>query len=172
MSNRILQLVLQECFILDFNLLQRARVDEPLFARVDVAVEPSDILDFAEILLGKGPVEKKFPGMLQVNGFTPATPLQTKGLTPQRREMWRQERARAQSEGFGTDPVALVEIAYADSGNSITFSLHIHSAAKELVKEAVSEGFKITSAVTGETTTVPFTVETCMECSYFPRCRP
>ncbi|KAJ7791263.1 hypothetical protein B0H13DRAFT_2173146 [Mycena leptocephala] len=162
-SNGFLQIILQACFILDFNLLHRPRFDEPLMARVDVAIEPSDILDLTAILFGEEPFEKKIQGMLQVTGFTPATPLQIKNLTPTRREIWRQARAEAKSEGFPTDPVVLIEIAYADSGNSITFSLRIHSKAKEMVKRAKVEGFKRISAVTGETTTVPYTVETCME---------
>jgi hypothetical protein len=165
-------MILQACFILDFNLLHRPRFDEPLMARVDVAIEPSDILDLTAILFGEGPFEKKIQGMLQVTGFTPATPLQIKNLTPTRREIWRQARAEAKSEGFPTDPVVLIEIAYADSGNSITFSLRIHSKAKEMVKRAKVEGFKRISAVTGETTTVPYTVETCMECSYVPNYHP
>jgi hypothetical protein len=75
-------------------------------ARVDVAIEPSDILDFAEIFLGEGPVEKKIDGMLQVNGFTPAAPSQMESLMPKRQDIWRQERERVTSERFRNDPVA------------------------------------------------------------------
>ncbi|KAJ6588669.1 hypothetical protein B0H19DRAFT_1248290 [Mycena capillaripes] len=139
--------------------------NEPILARVDLGIEPSDTIDFAEILLGEGPFGKKIQGMRQVNGFTPAIPAQMKSLTPHRREMWRRERERAncESEGFRTDAIALVDFAYADSGNGITFPLHIRSEAKTMVKAAIPEGFKMVSAVTGETTIVPYTVETCME---------
>jgi hypothetical protein len=132
-------------------------------ARVDVAIEPSDILDFAEIFLGDSPVEKKIEGMLQVNGFTPATPSQMESLTPKRREIWRQERERVASERFHNDPVALVEIAYANGPNTITIPLHIQLPVKQMVKQAISEGFTMTSAITGETTKLPYTVETCMQ---------
>lgn len=155
--------MLQACFILDFDLLARPRCDEPFLARVDVGIEPSDILDFAEILLGKEPFTKKVQGMLQVNGFTPATPIQMQSLTPQRREIWRRERARAHR----TEPVALVDIAYADGGNSFTMPLLIESLTREMVKEGITQGFEFTSAITGETARAPYTVETCMEFSYF-----
>jgi len=162
-ANGVLQAVLKACFILDFNLLRLLRLDQPLMARVDVAIEPSDILDFAEIFLGEGPVDKKIEGMLQVNGFTPATPSQMQSLTPKRREIWRQERERVTSEGFRNDPVVLVEIAYVDGPNTITIPLRIDSTAKQMVKQAISEGFTMTSAITGETTKLPYTVETCMQ---------
>ncbi|KAJ7436288.1 hypothetical protein B0H11DRAFT_2111080 [Mycena galericulata] len=163
-GNGVLQVILQACFILDFKLLHHSRLNEPLFARVDVAVEPSNILDFGEILLGNGPFEKKIEGMLQVNGFTPATAVQMKSLTAKRQQIWRQERDEANSQGFRADPVVLMEIAY-ESGahNSLTFPLCIHSEAREVVREAIPQGFAITSAITGETKKVPYTVETCLE---------
>ncbi|KAJ6484830.1 hypothetical protein C8R45DRAFT_999388 [Mycena sanguinolenta] len=50
----MLLIPLQCCLILTFDLFQRARCDEFLLARVDVAVEPVDIADFADIFSGKG----------------------------------------------------------------------------------------------------------------------
>ncbi|KAJ7251586.1 hypothetical protein C8J57DRAFT_1352125, partial [Mycena rebaudengoi] len=59
MSNPVLLVSVQSCFILAFDLLHRTRRDELLLARLDVAVEPSDIVDFADIFLGEGSSKKK-----------------------------------------------------------------------------------------------------------------
>jgi len=159
-SNEVLQDILHACFILDFNLLHRSTFDEPLVARVNVAIEPSNILEFAEILLGKG--KKKLQGMLQFNGFHPATAAQLENL-PWHREIWHRERDRVDSEGFHTDPVALMDIAYACGQNSIAVPVHIHSLTMETMKQQMLAGFNSISVVMGGAATVPFTVETCME---------
>ncbi|KAJ7251866.1 hypothetical protein C8J57DRAFT_1351644 [Mycena rebaudengoi] len=59
MSNPVLLVSVQSCFILAFDLLHRTRRDELLLALLDVAVEPSDIVDFADIFLGEGSSKKK-----------------------------------------------------------------------------------------------------------------
>ncbi|KAJ7301889.1 hypothetical protein DFH08DRAFT_94828 [Mycena albidolilacea] len=129
-SNEVLQDILHLCFILHFNLLHRSIFDEPFVARVIVAIEPSGILDFAKILLGKGLDKKKVQGMLQFNRFQPATAAQLESL-PWHREMWRRERDRVDSEDFRTDPVALMDIAFACGQHSIAVPVHIHSLAME-----------------------------------------
>ncbi|KAJ7037626.1 hypothetical protein C8F04DRAFT_1232481 [Mycena alexandri] len=144
-SNELLQDILHVCFILDFNLLHRSTFDEPLLARVDVAIEPSDIHDFAEILLGKGLDQKKLQGMLQVNRFQPATAEQLENL-PQHREMWRRARERVDSKGFRTDPVALMVIDFACGLNSIAVPVHIHSLAMDVLKKQILAGFNSISS--------------------------
>ncbi|KAJ7796005.1 hypothetical protein B0H14DRAFT_2467855 [Mycena olivaceomarginata] len=181
-SNEVLQDILHGCFILQFNLLHRSVFDEPLVARVNVAIEPSDILDFAEILLGKGLDKKKVQGMLQFNGFQPATAAQLQSL-PRHREIWRQERDRVDSKGFRTDPVALMDIAFGCGQNSIAVPVHIPSLTMETLKQQILAGFNSISVIMGGAATAPFTVETCMEfmnthiradkkisCSCAPRC--
>ncbi|KAJ6561495.1 hypothetical protein DFH09DRAFT_1316074 [Mycena vulgaris] len=163
-SNEVLQGILHVCFILGFGLLHpgRSMFDEPLVARVNVAIEPADILDFAEILLGKGLDKQKLQGMLQFNRFHPATAVELENL-PRHREIWRRERDRVDSKGFRTDPVALMDIAFASGQNSIAVPVHIRSLTMETLKQQILAGFNSISVVMGGAATVPFTVETCME---------
>jgi hypothetical protein len=121
----------------------------------------------AEILLGKGLDKKKVQGMLQFNGFQPATAAQLEGH-PWYREMWRWKRDRVDSK----DPVALMDIALACGQHSIAVPVHIHSLAMEAWKQQILAGFNPISVVMGGAATVPFTVETCMECAYVPHCYP
>ncbi|KAJ7263501.1 hypothetical protein C8J57DRAFT_1333682 [Mycena rebaudengoi] len=159
-SNEVLQDILHACFILDFNLLHCSMFDEPLVARVNVAIEPSDILDLAEILLGKGLDKRNLQGMLQFNRFHPATATQLENL-PRHREIWGQERDRVDSKGFRTDPVAVMDFAFGQ--NSIAVPVHIHSLTMETLRQQILAGFNPISVVMGGAATVPFTVETCME---------
>jgi hypothetical protein len=168
MSNPVLLVSVQSCFILAFDLLHRTRRDELLLARLDVAVEPSNIVDFADIFLGEGSSKKKVQGMLQVNAFTPAT--DPRRFSPERRAMWRSERAMAGSTGFHADPVGIMDIVYADGQNSMTIPFRIRSAVKEMAAVGIAEGLAIASGVIGETTRVPYTVETCMQYSSVPHC--
>ncbi|KAF7346960.1 hypothetical protein MVEN_01448400 [Mycena venus] len=147
-SNEVLQDILHVCFILDFNLLHRSTFDEPLVARVNVAIEPSDIHEFAEILLGKGLGQKKLQGMLQVNRFQPATAAQLENL-PQHREIWRQARKRVDSKNFRTDPVAVMDIAFACGQNGIAVPVHIHSLTMEAVRKQILAGFNSISVLMG-----------------------
>ncbi|KAJ7891140.1 hypothetical protein B0H13DRAFT_2665837 [Mycena leptocephala] len=122
-----------------FDLLHRARCDELLLARLDVAVEPSDI----------------------VNAFT--LPTDSRRFSPERRAVWRSNRAIADSAGFNADPVAIMDVVYADGQNSLTIPLRIRSAVRKVVTMGISEGFAIASGITGETTRVPYTVESCLQ---------
>ncbi|KAJ6556931.1 hypothetical protein B0H10DRAFT_2371403 [Mycena sp. CBHHK59/15] len=123
MSNPVLLAQVQSCFILAFDLLHRARCDGLLHARLDVAVDPSDIVDFADIFLGEGSSENKVQGMLQVNTFTPAT--DPRRFSPKRRAVWRSGRAMADSARFHADPVAISDIVHGDGQNSITIPFRI-----------------------------------------------
>ncbi|KAJ7852240.1 hypothetical protein B0H13DRAFT_2398846 [Mycena leptocephala] len=145
----------------NFDLLHRPRCDELLLARLDVAVEPSDIVDFADIFLGEASSEKKLQGMLQVNAFT--LPTDPRRFSPERRAVWRSNRAIADSAGFNADPVAIMDVVYADGQNSLTIPLRIRSAVRKVVTMGISEGFAIASGITGETTRVPYTVENCLQ---------
>jgi len=48
----------------------RLGFDVPFLARVDVAIEPSDIADFAGLFFDDGAVGEKIQGMMQVNAIT------------------------------------------------------------------------------------------------------
>lgn len=100
------------CFLHTFNLLHRAQCDEILLAWIDLAVEPSDIVDFADMLIGEESSKKKIQGMLQVNAFTPAT--DPRRFLAERGAKWRSERAKADSERFHTDAVAILDVVQAD----------------------------------------------------------
>ncbi|KAJ6481977.1 hypothetical protein C8R45DRAFT_1003676 [Mycena sanguinolenta] len=164
LSNALLITVLKGCFVLHYDLLDHSRADAPLMARVDLAIEPSDILDFARMYL-EGPFDGKVQGMIQFNRFSAGTSADMQSLTPQRREIWRKTRDEANAKGLRTDrdPVVLVEFGYGDGLNSVTSALLIDSKTKNVMKQSKAEGFTMTSAITGEVTTVPCTVETSME---------
>ncbi|KAJ6592366.1 hypothetical protein B0H19DRAFT_1245245 [Mycena capillaripes] len=145
-SNEVLQDILHVCCILDFNLLHRSMFDGPLVARVNVAIEPSDILDFAEIFAGKGAGQEE---TAQLDNLM------------RHREFWRRERDRVDAKGFRTDPLALMDIAFGQ--NSIAVPVHIRSLTMKTLKQQILAGFNPISVVMGGAATVPFSVETCME---------
>jgi hypothetical protein len=157
-----LYLQLQSCFILAFDLLQNARCDEPLHARVDIAVEPADIADFEDIFRGKSP-KKKVQGMVQVNTFTVVTGVDSRAA--RRLEIWRRERARADAAGFHADAIGSIQVSvsdgYAESG--VDASIRIYSALKESVPGWINGGCAFIDSSTGAKTTIPFTVENCMQ---------
>ncbi|KAJ7277287.1 hypothetical protein C8J57DRAFT_1126695 [Mycena rebaudengoi] len=162
-ANPVLDMVLQECFILDFDLLRRPRLDKPFMARVDIALEPANITDFGAIFFGQSPVGETVQGMVQVSGFTPGTPAMMRDLAPRRKEMWREARAQADTDGFRRDSIRLVEITNSGTDNSLTFPIHIRASTLKMVEQGKVLGFPSTSAITGETTILPFCVEKCME---------
>ncbi|KAJ7277368.1 hypothetical protein C8J57DRAFT_1021447, partial [Mycena rebaudengoi] len=162
-ANPILDMVLQECFILDFDLLRRPRLDKPFMARIDIALEPANITDFGAIFFGQSPVGETMQGMVQVKGFTPGTPGMMRDLAPRCKEMWREARAQADTDGFRRDSIGLVEIANSGTDNSLTLPIHIHASTLKTVEQGKVLGFSFTSAITGNTTILPFCVETCME---------
>ncbi|KAJ6448355.1 hypothetical protein C8R45DRAFT_1046560 [Mycena sanguinolenta] len=161
MANPILLSQLQACFILTFDLLRRARSDELLFARLDVAVEPSDLVDFADLFLGvQGSLaaseKQKVPGMLQAHSFTPDL---AGRFTAEREALWRRERVRADSEGCRDEVVAILDIVHANMQPAMTFPIQIPSLVKEPVATWVTEGFEMTEG----TRKVLYTAETCLE---------
>ncbi|KAJ7886472.1 hypothetical protein B0H14DRAFT_3730740, partial [Mycena olivaceomarginata] len=166
MANPDLLMPLGECFIIAFDLINRARCSEPLVARLDVAVEPSDIFNCAEIFLGLGEGTlrsgskkagkgKNYDGMLQVNTFTPIT--NPKPITDSHRVVWRRERATADAAGFRANEVVLMDIFHADGQMSMTIPMQISAGLKELVAEWITDGLAKPTDVdpTGKTTRDP-----------------
>ncbi|KAF7341004.1 hypothetical protein MSAN_02085800 [Mycena sanguinolenta] len=160
MVNPLLMKQLHSCFILAFDLLDRARTDEVLCAQLDVAIEPSDILDFAHLLLGseEGSFEKKTRGMLQLNAFTPDT---TGLFAGQREAAWRQERALADAAGNRDSAVAILDVVHENSQRAMCIHLQISSEPmfRESIRKWKTEGFPMI----GQTTRVPYTTEICLE---------
>ncbi|KAJ7670492.1 hypothetical protein B0H14DRAFT_3071359 [Mycena olivaceomarginata] len=178
MANPDLLVQLGGCFILAFDLIDRARCSEPLVARLDVALEPSDIFNCAEIFLGlgggtlasgsgskKAGKGKNYNGMLQVNAFTPIT--NPKHITDGHRVVWQHEHAKADAAGSRANEVVLMDIFHADGRISMTVPMQLSPGLKDLVAEWKAYGFaKPTDAdPTGKTTRDPCTIQTSIQSS-------
>ncbi|KAG2089334.1 uncharacterized protein F5147DRAFT_780661 [Suillus discolor] len=85
--------------------------DVPFVARVDIAMEPSNIFHFIGLYFNHMAVGEHLPGMLQVNAVTPWHSSLRGRLTPEQLHMWREARARHN--------------AREDLGNSVTTELLI-----------------------------------------------
>ncbi|KAF7336450.1 hypothetical protein MSAN_02299200 [Mycena sanguinolenta] len=161
LSNPLMLVQLQSCFILAFDLIQNWRSNELFLAQINVAVEPSDIADFTDIFLGNGSSKKIVPGMLQVNRFTPVT--DEKIISAERRSFWQTERDRADAAGFRDDPVVILDIGYADVDITISFPTRIPPQFKTVVRSWMEGGFMTVSSL-GERINSPFTIDNCLEC--------
>jgi hypothetical protein len=126
---------------------------------VDIAVEPAD---FEDIFRGKSP-KKKGQGMLQVNAFTVGTGVDSRAA--QRLEIWRRERARADAAGFHADTIGSIQMGVSDGYAvfGVDVPIRIFSALKESVPGWINGGCAFIDSSTGAKTTIPFTVENCMQ---------
>lgn len=147
--------------VIDCGLIDNPRIgfDVPFGVRVDIAIEPSDILDFVGLYFNNKPVKEKLLGMVQVNAMTPWE------LSPERLTKWRDARARHDAEGFSKDPVGLVDFidisCTEDSGNAATVELHFPLMVLDIAK--AREPFLGVSAVTGAEIRKPMSAMTCLE---------
>ncbi|KAG1727513.1 hypothetical protein EDB19DRAFT_196506 [Suillus lakei] len=109
--NPLLMAYLKIGIVFDCSLFDNPRIgfDVPFMARVDIAVEPSDFLDFMSLYLNDEAVGEKLQGMLQVNAITPWHSSVHGPLMP-KRQTWREARAKYNAEGFAKDPVGLREL--------------------------------------------------------------
>lgn len=159
---------LQVGIVFRCGLLDNPRIgfDVPFVARVDIAIEPSDILDFIALYLGENIDEEKLQGMVQVNAITSCHP-SLLSLTPQRPQIWREERAKYNAEGFAKDPVGLIDFVdgttYAKDSfqHAVTSGLHIPADVMDLARKR--ENFVRVSAITGTRFKQPISAVTCME---------
>ncbi|KAJ7243556.1 hypothetical protein B0H12DRAFT_828120 [Mycena haematopus] len=143
----LLHLQLQACMILAFDLLQRPRCDECLIARVDVGIEPCDLADFADILLGEGSSNKNnAAAMLQLNTIT--APINPGKFAAERQAAWRRAREQADSHGFRDDAIVIVDFVYADCEISISAPVRVASLLKQPVAARIEEGLTIASTAT------------------------
>jgi hypothetical protein len=144
----------------------RIGFDTPFLARVEIAIEPSDILDFVGLYFNDKAVGEKLQGMVQINAITPwKSPSMQAPLTPKRLNLWHEARARCNAEGFAKDPVGLVEFVGCrsehDAGNSMTTELHIPAIALAIARRR--EPFVGVSAVTGALIKQPMSAAACLE---------
>ncbi|KAG0692696.1 hypothetical protein DFH29DRAFT_471778 [Suillus ampliporus] len=171
-ANPLIMRYLAVGIIFDCGLLKNPRIgfDVPFMARVDIAIEPSDFLDFVGLYVNDlKSVGKKLQGMVQVNAITPWIPSTMDPLTPKRMNEWREARARYNAEGLANDPVGLVEFinSCADSdepgtgANSLTSELHIPAITLNIARKR--EPFAFTSAITGIRSKKPMSTVACLE---------
>ncbi|KAG1746411.1 hypothetical protein EDB19DRAFT_356747 [Suillus lakei] len=159
--NPVLMGLLKVAVIIDCGLIDNPRIgfDVPFGVRVDIAIEPSNILDLDGLYLNNKPVVGKLQGMVQINAITPWE------LTPERLNKWREARATHDAEGFATDPVGLVDFidvsCTKDSGNAATLESHFSPILLDIAKKR--EPFLGISAVTGAEIKKPMSAMTCLE---------
>jgi hypothetical protein len=144
----LLYVQLQECLILAFDLLQRPRFEEFLIARMDIGIEPCDLADFADILLGEGSSKDNVQGMLQLNAIT--APIDPGKFAADRQAAWRGVREQADSHGFHNDAIAIVDFVYADSEIAVSYPMRVASALKKPVAARIEQGLTIASTATHE----------------------
>ncbi|KAJ7847011.1 hypothetical protein B0H14DRAFT_2770772 [Mycena olivaceomarginata] len=165
-ANPLLCLHLQSCFLLAFGLTQRWRRDELLLAHLDVAVEPSKLTDLADIFLRQRLPNGQIPGMLQLNRFAPATNVDSSDAHSRRlQEFWRSERDMADFEGDHDCAVGMLVVCHPETELSLTIPVRIVPSMMDMQMAPtwISEGLLIPSGVPGETITVPYTVENCLQ---------
>jgi len=124
LASTLLNVSLQACFITAFGLLCRSRTDIPFAARLDIAIEPTDFVDFVNIYEGR-PAEK-VKGMVQVNAFTP---LDDTFIRDNELKLWRHGKDAATKPG----PVGLLVVSKANAGTCI-FQFTIHEEAFDFVR--------------------------------------
>ncbi|KAJ7121692.1 hypothetical protein C8R44DRAFT_622541, partial [Mycena epipterygia] len=156
-GNKLLDFYLQACIILLFDLLDRPPLDPPFRARVDIGIEPADVLDFLDIFVGNPPRTGEIKGMLQVNAITRMESVAPARLSPERAHTWRIAR---ESSNPG-DCLGLIEFGNGKSVQSIVCPILIQPPAMDLVRSAAPWGRR--SAVTGEVTDVSFNFDSCLE---------
>ncbi|KAG2134485.1 hypothetical protein DEU56DRAFT_913672 [Suillus clintonianus] len=162
-GNITLMMYLKVAIIYDCGLLDNPRLgfDIPFMARVDIAIEPTEILDFAALYLNNRTVAEKLKGMVQVNTISAWDPNTHPPLTEMRLGLWRKARAESIAAGFGKDPVGLIEfLNYTE--NSSTAAFHISSSILDTARKR--EPFLCSSAVTGKQFEKPMDSATCIEC--------
>jgi hypothetical protein len=163
-SNVTLITMLQVCAALDLDLNRNRELGfkVPFMARVDIAIEPSDVHSFVKLLLTDEPYGEKMEGMIQINHFSSQIPGKSGNapLTQMRDNMWRAERDKLNRNGRRNDPLGLLEFVN-NSVFSITMPLPVYSDSMKMAKG--KEPFLMLSGRTGTTVEKPMTVTSCME---------
>ncbi|KIJ13052.1 hypothetical protein PAXINDRAFT_170812 [Paxillus involutus ATCC 200175] len=165
-ANITVILMLQICAVLDLGLLDDKKKEVgfkvPFMIRVDIGIEPTDVVKFVKLCLTDEPIPETVEGLVQVNHFISHVPGRSgyAPLTPTRDKLWRTEREKANKEGKSDEPLGLLEFVN-DSCFSMIMPLRIYAGAQKFARNA--EPFVTVSAFTGIKSEKPLTVETCME---------
>ncbi|KAJ6506554.1 hypothetical protein C8R45DRAFT_922740 [Mycena sanguinolenta] len=146
---------LQMAFITAFDLLRDPCLDHPFAARIDIGVEPTDIMDFLRIYSGGSPGEK-VKGMVQVNAFTPVPDT---WITKQAVQVWRNARESATAAGLATSPVGLVVLSKANALFQL-WPIVMLPPMMDFMRK--SPTFQDVSSLTGITTVIPVEVASVM----------
>ncbi|KAJ7440827.1 hypothetical protein B0H11DRAFT_2098446 [Mycena galericulata] len=155
-ASSFLNMQLQGAFIAAFDLLRDPRLDRVFAARVDIGVEPTDLMAFINIFRGGTPAQN-VEGMVQVNAFTP---LPDAWITEQAAQVWRSARESTTSAGLATSPVGLVVLSKANALVKI-YPIVILPQMINMMRD--SPTFHQESSLTGLTTVVPVDVASLME---------
>lgn len=136
--------------VYECGLLENPRIgfDLPFLARVDIAIEPSEIHDFIRLYVNEESFGEKLQGMVQVNALSAWNPSINDPLTPMRQRLWRDTRAKFNAQGFAKNPVGLIEFIDC-AENSVTAELYIPTFVVESAKKR--EPFVCASALTPNT---------------------
>ncbi|KAJ6447766.1 hypothetical protein C8R45DRAFT_180799 [Mycena sanguinolenta] len=154
-ASTFLNTQLQCAFIAAFDLLRDPRLDRPFAARVDIGVEPTDLMAFMKIFNGGPPVDNA-EGMVQVNAFTP---LPDVWITEQAAHIWRSSREGTKSTEVESSPVGIVVLSKASALVNI-FPIIIFPQMMDYMR--TSPNFKRVSSLTGITTIVPVDIVSLM----------
>ncbi|KAJ7657291.1 hypothetical protein DFH06DRAFT_1473274 [Mycena polygramma] len=153
---------IQLCFIMAFDLLRQPQLDKPFIARIDIGVEPADVREFFNIYTGQFPpgyVPGTFPGMVQVNGFTPLP--DDNYIGEKFLSIWRatKESVNAYRE-LENCPVGLLVVSKATAIFNV-IPIVIRQSAMDLMRSRPS--LAEISAITGAKKVVPIDIGGCLE---------
>ncbi|KAJ7031341.1 hypothetical protein C8F04DRAFT_1262950 [Mycena alexandri] len=143
LHNPLFHLILQACFILQFDLLRSPRLDRPFEALIELGIEPVEFSNFSKIFtnqrLGDGEIE----AMIQLNSFDPPDVLD---VAPARQKMWHQF------------------ISCGECRLSAYTPIMIGRQALELVR--ASRPWSFVCPTTGKVIERPFSIESCMDSEF------
>jgi len=157
LANKLLLFQLQVCLVLDFDLLRNRSTNVPLMTRIEIGIEPADIIVFMQLLYGAEMNGDDVVGMFQINTIysdKSRQPLASMGM-----EMWRDKKKEVVEAGFGSDPVVIVE--FVKDSQTLCFPLHIMDAAFTFAQKA--DPFVHVSALTGAKIKRPMSLGSCIE---------
>ncbi|KAJ7031371.1 hypothetical protein C8F04DRAFT_1262975 [Mycena alexandri] len=158
LHNPLFHLILQACFILQFDLLRSPRLDRPFEALIELGIQPVEFSNFSKIFtnqrLGDGEIE----AMIQLNSFDPPDVLD---VAPARQKMWHQFVNLVTDEERAWSSVGIVQILCGECRLSAYTPVMIGRQALELVR--ASRPWSFVCPTTGKVIERPFSIESCME---------
>ncbi|OJA12208.1 hypothetical protein AZE42_09562 [Rhizopogon vesiculosus] len=165
-ANQELMAGLQFAAILACDLLNNSRlgIDMPFLARVDIAVQPSELGHFITLFLDGKTIPKRLQGMIQLNAITPWGATTDGPLTPSQLRAWREARAKANAGGFTKNRVGLVEIINnGENTGSLIFIGDMLMPHECLQVARKREPFEFASVLTGFRYKKHMVASTCLE---------